>query len=417
MSSHDGVRSQAAKGLEPQESDDTLMANSSQQQQYEHFHQLRIQPRQPVYHPHRRHAPVSRYHNPNDYYHKQKRRHESGDKVLNQLMNDLAKSTLEDYDKPDSAYYKGEDGGRKSRRLAREAKRESQAQTPDSKPMTKKQRQKEKQKQRASKGKKSKAKDSSSKDEILPLGFDDQYLRRADTGMNNNQIRKWINSVFPQHIENWYRDCLSLPENEPQFKAAQVDPDSFANSVLLETLTYNDFSDVLASDLTQLTKGPAGLHLGMRPGVSLNFIQHTAVVAHLIIHGGMRGGNFAKCKDPRKLHKAAVMLLVTVIMDLKVGFGYFFRHLNRAATKTLQVPKALLSVTVDAFGELQRTSGCAVTVHQGQLADLAYNVDLTGTAGQVDEAEQVILKLMESTTVSERLSELASRVADCKMED
>lgn len=132
---------------------------------------------------------------------------------------------------------------------------------------------------------------------------------------------------------------------------------------------------------------------------------------------GARSGRFATCKSQPKLHITAAMLLVTVIMDLKVGFGYFYRHLHGTTTKTLRVPKALLSVTVDAFGELQRTSGCAITVHQGQLLDLAYEIDLTGTAGQVDEAEQVILKSLESTTVSERLSQLTSRVADCKIED
>lgn len=134
----------------------------------------------------------------------------------------------DEYSKPKyPTYYEAADGGRKSSRLASIAARGETARHELMKMTAPEQQEHKKKQQKLNEQQRQKEKEAS----MIALSFDDLYLRRSNTGMNNDQIRYWIDSVYG-HIENWYRDCLSVPENQPRLEAAQADINFFVNSVL-----------------------------------------------------------------------------------------------------------------------------------------------------------------------------------------
>jgi len=61
------------------------------------------------------------------------------------------------------------------------------------------------------------------------------------------------------------------------------------------------------------------------PPVASDFVLRTWRFSGHIARDGQRGGAFANSKNSRHMRHAAIMLLVTVIMDLTVNMGYFIR--------------------------------------------------------------------------------------------
>jgi hypothetical protein len=271
-----------------------------------------------------------------------KRDRESGANVLNQLTNALARSNLSD--KPTKSQRK---------KMKRAAGGEEQAQTPTSitlsklgKKLAKQQRKemrrearKEKQArklaflhQNKSKKKSGKAQPTSRKTRsmmgMLPLGFDSSYLiepGNVSWFMTNDQIRTWIMSVYTPNLKNWYHECLSVPANQYHLIAAQKDPHAFTKATMLEAATQHHSTRMLGPLLGEEETCPTAFHLQMVQSNNLSFIQHSAMVACLVVRDGPREGSFEAMRSTLKLHRVAAKLLTAVIMDLKTDLGYFLR--------------------------------------------------------------------------------------------
>lgn len=259
---------------------------------------------------------------------------------------------------------------------------------------------------------------------MLPLGFDNSYLLRvgdASRFMHNDGIRTWIGSVS-HHLKSWYTDCVCDPANTADLLDAQNSPMQFATSVAQEECMVHN-SAVL----------PGGIDEGTQVGkVTRSFVQHTALVSRRIQHDGQRNGAFLRCKNIRSLRYAAIMLLVSVMMDLTVNMGYFIRlflgihdaDLTKedeqillalggastdaaqplqysggigAALRTLQVPAGLFDSVSKTFESLPQSTGCRLLVHPPSGPGLGRNIVLIGSAEQMDEAEQVIMKVVEAS--------------------
>jgi hypothetical protein len=375
---------------------------------------------------------------------------ESGAKVLNQLINRLARSHLDD--KPTKSQLKN------MRRAAREAE---QAQTPTSvvpskleQKLAKQQRKEVRREARKAKQARKlafvtqnkpkkmsgKAQSTSRKTHstmgMLPLGFDSSYLiepGNVSRFMTNDQIRTWIMSVYTPHLKSWYQECLSAPANQYHLIAAQKDPHTFTKAILLETATQHNSAKMLGPLLQEEETCPTAFHLQMKQSNNLGFVQHSAMVACLVVRDGHRGGSFKAMKSALKLHRAAATLLTTVIMDLKTDMGYFLRLFldidqgsalswedsqallalkmskegeqaaNRKAkitkvSKTIQIPSNLFRGVGEALLDLQRTSKCKADLHEPSGPGSGCRAVLAGTADEVSEAEQVFQDLLRRST-------------------
>jgi hypothetical protein len=167
---------------------------------------------------------------------------------------------------------------------------------------------------------------------------------------------------------------------------------------------------------------------------SLTFIQHSAMVACLIVRDGHLSPPFSGKALERKRHQAAAALLASVIMDLKTDFGYFLRLLlgveekdvsssedkhallvmqepedkGRGAASQVSVREVLrvLRISSGLFGSiarallgLQYNSDCKISFRRSTVLSEEYLVVLAGSSGQVREAEQAIRTLAESSPV------------------
>ena len=241
----------------------------------------------------------------------------------------------------------------------------------------------------------------------LPLAFDGSYLKKvgdASNFMNNAEIKTWIMSVA-RHLKSWYCRCVCNPANAAHLQAAQRDPDQFMIDVSRHQTN---------------------------PPVASDFVLRTWRFSGHIARDGQRGGAFANSKNSRHMRHAAIMLLVTVIMDLTVNMGYFIRlflgiegadltaddeqillDLGYASTGTAQplrhlrdigaVPRTL-RVTAGLFGSVRTTfenlpksTGCRILVHPPSGPGLERYIVLVGSATQMDEAEEVITDAMETS--------------------
>ena len=166
---------------------------------------------------------------------------------------------------------------------------------------------------------------------MLPLPFDNVYLREVgDRGsfMTSDQIMDWIKSVFNPHTKNWYHECLSAPENQPCVEAAQDAPYAFAEAVLQEAMDQHSSSGLLVSLLGETDACPTAF-LSQKEGTgNLTFIHPSAMVACLVVRDGQLSHPFSTNACRRKRHHAAAMLLTSVIVNIKTHWGYFLRHLH-----------------------------------------------------------------------------------------
>jgi hypothetical protein len=238
---------------------------------------------------------------------RKKRDRDSGAKLLNQLINRLARSHLDD--KPTKSQLK------KMRRAAREAEQAQKlsslapvkAKNDEAQPTSRKTR---------------------SMNGMLPLGFDSSYLLepgKVSGFMTNDKIRTWIMSVYTPHLKNWYHECLSAPANQYHLIAAQNDPHAFTKAILAEAATQHHSTKMLGPLLGEEETCPTAFHLQMKQSNNLSFIQHSTMVACLVVRDGQRGGSFKAMNSGLKLHRVAATLLTTVVMDLKTDMGYFLR--------------------------------------------------------------------------------------------
>lgn len=362
-------------------------------------------------------------------------------RILNKLTNALSRTHLDD-DQPGQL----EDSGGKQKRKARQAegqqasKRTRQAST-NNEPGNRRKSKQEARKARQAEGKKASKKTTPEQTKVngrarwdeprktrsmtgdLPLGFDNSYLRNVGdrkTFMSNVQIRSWMESVFDPHLETWYRDCLSMPSCQSHLASAQEDPSAFAEAVLQELIYQHDSSRLVRTLTGEAAGCPTAFHLDLEQRNCLTFVQHKAMVACLVVRDGRRAGQFAKCTRERKLHRAAVMLLVSVIMDLKNESGYFSRLLvgvNEGTTysnpmeplvvkqkkvkmtsKTTRFPSHLLEHVEKVLSEWKRQSThCKFSFDKTVASETMCAVHLVGSKGQVGGMMKTISKMVESS--------------------
>jgi hypothetical protein len=249
-----------------------------------------------------------------------------------------------------------------------------------------------------------------------PLGFDSSYLKKvgdAPNFMNNDEIKTWISSVS-HLLKSWYRKHVCNPANEAHLRAAQSDPEQFVIAVSRHE-----------------SKPPRSVRLAGEPeGEVSDLVLRTWKVAGHIAREGQRGGAFASWNKWLRIRYAAIMLLVTVIMDLTVNMGYFVRlflgvhadltaederillalgsapaspaeptgHRSLGAVpRTLQVPADLFGSVRKTFEILPKSTGCRILVHPPSGPGLARYIVLIGSATQMDEAEDVITIAMDTS--------------------
>jgi hypothetical protein len=249
-----------------------------------------------------------------------------------------------------------------------------------------------------------------------PLGFDSSYLKKvgdASNFMNNDEIKTWISSVS-HHLKIWYCKCVCDPANEAHLRAAQSDPEQFVIAVSQH--------EAKPLQLVRLAGKPEA--------VDSDFVLRTWKMSVHIARDGQRGGAFAWSKSARHMRYAAIMLLITVIMDLTVNMGYFIRlflgvhadltaederillalgsapaspaeptgHRSLGAVpRTLQVPADLFGSVRKTFENLPKSTGCRILVHPPSGPGLARYIVLVGSVTQMDEAEDVITIAMDTS--------------------
>lgn len=247
----------------------------------------------------------------------------------------------------------------------------------------------------------------------------------------------WLKSVFKPHIQDWYHECLSATENQSHVEAAQANPYFFSKAVFEEAMDQHVSSELLGSLLGERDACPTAFHLEKKRNNSLTFIQHSAMVACLIVRDGQLSPKFSAHSCERKRHRAAAALLASVVMDLTTDLGYFLRLLlnveeegvstggDGQALVTMEseeeqqgvesessVKKVLrvLRMSSEMFGsigrallDLQHSSDCEISFRKAPIFPEEYLAILTGTTAQVQEAEQALQTLTDRSSLSGQL--------------
>lgn len=302
------------------------------------------------------------------------------------------------------------------------------------KKLSKKQRKKLRIRQSGSQNGESATRETRSMKGMLPLPFDNVYLRVVgDRGsfMTNDQIMDWIKSVFNPHIKNWYHECLSAPENQPCVEAAQDAPYAFAEAVLQEAMDQHSSSGLLGSLLGETDACPTAFHSQKEGTGNLTFIQHSAMVACLVVRDGQLSHPFSTNACRRKRHHAAAMLLTSVIVNIKTHSGYFLRHLYaeqkamereaqrverraspKEASKIFPISSSEMFGSVGrALQDLEHNSNFKISFRKPDISMDEYLVVLAGTARQVREAEEEVLKILADNTEVDLLSAQAEELS------
>lgn len=343
---------------------------------------------------------------------KKKRSRSSGAVTLKQLTRALAQSTLGDDNDVKHGGGKILTKSQRKKQKSRPPRRGALAQRPDLVGAT----------QSRSQGGQSTPRETRSRHEMLPLPFDDVYLRKVRgfrLFMDNEQTQDWVKSVFKPHIEDWYHKCLSAPENKSLVRAAQAAPRIFAEAVVEEAMDQHDSSGLLGSLLGETDACPTAFHLEKKRNNSLTFIQHSAMVACFVVRDGQLSHHFSAKALDRKRHQTAAVLLASVIMDLKADLGYFLglfldvkeQAKQKASVRQEEVVRSQASskevsrvfhMDPKLFGSIGRAllnlrhkSACDISFLKADPSiqdDVA--VILAGTTGQVYEAEQEVRKIL-----------------------
>lgn len=267
-------------------------------------------------HPNRPHA----HHHSHGHHNKQRKHRDSGAMTLKQLTRALAQSSRRD--DGDSKHEGGKKLTKKQRKKQKSGvcPRESQLQRPDYVAATK----------AGDQHGRNTTQQTRRGHMMLPLPFDGvclSKLRGFRPFMNNDQIMDWLKSVFKPHIQDWYHECLSAPENHSHVEAAQANPYFYSKAAFEEAMYQHVSSELLGSLLGERDACPTAFHLEKKRNNSLTFVQHSAMVACLIVRDGQLSPKFSAHSCERKRHRAAAALLASVVMDLTADLGYFLRLL------------------------------------------------------------------------------------------
>ncbi|KAM0710861.1 hypothetical protein Q7P35_001599 [Cladosporium inversicolor] len=365
---------------------------------------------------------------PHAHHNKKKRNHDSGATTMKQLIRALAQSNLRDDDDSQHGNGKKLTKSQRKKQKIRPPRRGAQAQRPSSLGET----------QSGGQSGQSTTSNTRRRKDMLPLPSDNVYLSKVRgfrAFMSNDQTRDWIKSVFKPQIENWHHELLSVPQNQSRVKAAQAAPYVFSNAVVEEAIDQHSSSGLLGSLLGEKNSCPTDFHLEKKRNDSLTFIQHSAMIACLVVRDGQLSHQFSSKALDRKRHQAAATLLASVIMDLKTDFGYFVRLLLDVEEKNVStsedgqtlaamgaseeeeqgvevqasIKKAprVLRMSSGLFGSigrallgLQHNSDCEISLRRSETFGGEYRIVLDGTIDQVREAQQVIQTLADSSPVS-----------------
>lgn len=151
----------------------------------------------------------------------------------------------------------------------------------------------------------------------LVLPFDSRYLSwfgRSATFMNATEIMEWVKSATP-YMQTWYDRCLVQPGAEHHLNTIRAGLDTFVKEMMQDC---NEAHDAARMDGHQ-DICPSHHLFRVKPGAFSEFKGYIAATACFIATFGKRHGAFKSCEDEGQLHLAAVMLLISVIVDLKEG--------------------------------------------------------------------------------------------------
>lgn len=181
----------------------------------------------------------------------------------------------------------------------------------------------------------------------LVLPFDARYLSWVGgpgTFMNATEIKEWIDSVSP-FLQTWYNQCLVQPSAEHYLKKTRASVDAFVRQF---TGDCHDAHSIARME-GHLVSCPSHHLMRAKTADPSDFESHTAVTACLIARYGIRHGAFKYCEDDGGLHLAAVMLLVSVIVDLEGG-DYFKTLFKKGAgeARISELERKLHEMTMDA---------------------------------------------------------------------
>jgi hypothetical protein len=163
------------------------------------------------------------------------------------------------------------------------------------------------------------------------MGFNTRHLTwlgSSETFMNFTEIAEWIESVFP-FLQDRYDHSLSQPENQHHLKKVRENIDAF----IKDMAQAEHEQHMLAKQDNKIVSCPShNLLLAKSPG-SLDFRHYSAATTCLIARYGIRGGPIQDCQDEGGWHLAAVILLVTVVVDLEHGYHFAARFKKNANDK------------------------------------------------------------------------------------
>ncbi|GAB7327110.1 hypothetical protein MBLNU13_g11028t1 [Cladosporium sp. NU13] len=212
--------------------------------------------------------------------------------------------------------------------------------------------------------------------------------------------------------------------------AAQDAPCSFAEAVLQEAMNQHSSSGLLGSLLGETDACPTAFHSQKKGTDDLTFIQHSAMVACLVLRDGQLSHPFSTKACRRKRHHAAAMLLMSVIMDTKTNSEYFLRIMlaeqrakkreaqrieRRASSKEVSrvfriSSSEMLGSVGRALEDLQHKSDCKISLCKPELSMDEFLVVLAGSSKKVGEAEQEVVKILTDNTEVDLLSAQAEEL-------
>ena len=183
------------------------------------------------------------------------------------------------------------------------------------------------------------------------LGLNGKYLFNLGSPkvfMDSDEVMEYINSVS-SFLQDWYDHCLSKPENQHHLQRVRNNVDAFIKDMHLAT----EEQHMLARKGQKIVYCPSHDLFRAKDSGSLGFRHYSAATVCLIARYGIRGGGFANNNDEGAWHLAAIMVLVTVILDLKNGdyFASQFKK-NAQAVADAQARKSALSQADSAVATL-----------------------------------------------------------------
>jgi len=192
------------------------------------------------------------------------------------------------------------------------------------------------------------------------------YFDLSEIFTDSAGIAQWIEVVAHPFLLEWHYDCHSHPRNAQLLGTARAHIYAFARELEIEVLRRQDS---VASYDPDGSCPYDGIQL-WKPDLSLDFTQYTATTACLIAQYSSRGAS-EEFKDA-PWHRAAVALLMAVIMDLEAGD--YFRNFDKNDKPELEEGGG--EMELDAFN----ADAVAGSLTHG-LQDLSLTSDIVHMSG------------------------------------